>query len=167
MAATMAYVSRETTETSIEERFTQKYIEDQMYSVIIYGEYVKEVFNPQTLCPKIVKLNDRKQEIRNRQNILCTEYVTAEHLEEKGKAGNKYRMLQFTVTNWATPIATYQKLTREKAEIINHFKQYINNNVCAVFMHDGNIDDACQIYGLHIHLLTQNESTSHLCKNDK
>jgi len=137
-----------------------------MYSVIISGDKVKKYFNPSTISPKIVKLNERNQEMRNRQNILCTEYVSNKHLDKVSKDGNKYRMLQFTVTNWATPIQTYQEMSKNDAEHVNTLKRFLNKNICALFMHDGTTDDAGRINGFHIHVLTQNDSSNHLYRNN-
>ncbi|KAH3859678.1 hypothetical protein DPMN_102498 [Dreissena polymorpha] len=93
-----------------------------------------------------------------------TEYVTGKHLEKVSKDNNKYRMLQWPVTNWATPIGTYQNLTRVDAEKINTLKRILNYNNCALIMHDGESDDACRINGFHIHFLVQNDNDAHLCK---
>ncbi|KAH3853035.1 hypothetical protein DPMN_095558 [Dreissena polymorpha] len=76
-------------------------------------------------------------------------------------------MLQFPVTNWATPMATYQEFNRADAEIVNTLKRFLNFNICALFMHDGTIDDACKINGFHLHVLVQNETDDHLCHNNK
>ncbi|KAH3773954.1 hypothetical protein DPMN_175325 [Dreissena polymorpha] len=75
-------------------------------------------------------------------------------------------MLQFAVTNWATPIATYQKLSKTDAEYVNHLKRFLNNNICALLMHDGTTDDACRINGFHLHILVQNDTSNHLCRNN-
>ncbi|KAH3738862.1 hypothetical protein DPMN_045505 [Dreissena polymorpha] len=138
-----------------------------MYSVIISGEQVKQFFNPSTLAPKILKLSERGAEMRNRSNILMTEYVTKEHLEKVSKDNNKYRMLQWPVTNWATPIGTYHNLSRGDADKVNTLKRVLNYNNCALVMHDGTSDDACRINGFHIHLIIQNENDNHLCKGSR
>ncbi|KAH3697580.1 hypothetical protein DPMN_085083 [Dreissena polymorpha] len=130
-----------------------------MYSIIVSGDKVRKYFNPSTISPKIVKLNDRNQEMRNRQNVLCTEYVTSKHLDKVSKDGNKYRMLQFPVTNWATPIQVYQELSRSDADHVNNMKRFLNFNTCTLFMHDGTTDDACRINGFHLHILLQNDSS--------
>ncbi|KAH3831492.1 hypothetical protein DPMN_104760 [Dreissena polymorpha] len=167
MAALMENAARGEHEQNFEERFTSKYVEDRMYSVIISGDQVKQYFNPSTLAPKIVKLTERGQEMRNRSNVLMTEYVTSAHLDKVSKDNNKYRMLQWPVTNWATPIGIYHNLTRADAEKVNTLKRILNYNNCALIMHDGTSDDACRINGFHVHLIVQNDTDQHLCKGTR
>ncbi|KAH3697583.1 hypothetical protein DPMN_085086 [Dreissena polymorpha] len=167
MAQCIEQLSRGDHEISFEERFMSKYNEDRTYSIILSGEKVRKYYNPSTLCPKIVKLDEKGREVRNRSNILCTEYVTNKHFDKVSKDGNKYRMLQFPVTNWATPMSTYQDFGRADAEQVNVLERFLNFNNTALFMHDGTVDDACRINGFHVHILVQNESDEHLCRNNK
>ena len=59
----------------------------------------------------------------------------------------------YPVNHFSTCISSYDKLDKDAKEVVDGLKHLLNNFPSAAFWHDGNVDDACQFNGLHLHVL--------------
>ena len=57
------------------------------------------------------------------------------------------------VYNFSTSMEIYEQLGRDSREAVDAVKALCNSYPTAYFWHNGDVDDACNFHGLHIHLL--------------
>ena len=57
------------------------------------------------------------------------------------------------VSTFSNPMEIYNELSRDSREAVDAVKALCNGYPTAYFWHNGDVDDACNFHGLHIHLL--------------
>ena len=129
---------------------------ETVYSVIVSG--VDHAINPRTIKAKVISLDVNKKPKKSRQGVVFTEYVKPTDMKAQGLITKK-------MSDVATPKENLAMLNGSQKKAVNMLKKFINSNQCALFWHNGSIDDSCEFNTMHLHMIVGVlVSTEPLCR---
>ena len=105
------------------------------------------MINPGKIKPKTASIDKyTKKPKTTKQGQWYTEYA------QKTEFG-EYGLVNRLVTDWTTPKENFSNMTQAGKKALTSLKKFMNNNQTIVFWHNGEIDDACEYKGFHLHLV--------------